>query len=94
MVKNFGQSGDAIFKATSALDRGTLKSKRGGRKSFPFCADAETIETFFRTSVSANQLSIHGAVSDLCDEFGIQVGLDKTRKVEDQAESMVALTEM
>ena len=28
-----------------------------------------TIETVFRTIISANQLSIYGAVSDLCDEY-------------------------
>ena len=28
----------------------------------------DTIETVFRTIVSANQLSIYGAVSDFCEE--------------------------
>ena len=36
-----------------------------------FCADADTIETVFRTIISVNQLSIYGAVSDLCDEYRI-----------------------
>ena len=30
---------------------------------------ADTIETVFRTIISVNQLSINGAVSDLCDEY-------------------------
>ena len=34
-----------------------------------FCADGETIETVFRTIISVSQLSIYGAVSDLCDEY-------------------------
>ena len=49
--------------------------------------DAETFETIFRTILSTNQLSIHGAVADLCDEFEIQVGPDKTHVVEDLSES-------
>ena len=32
-------------------------------------ADGDTIETVFRTIISVNQLSIYGAVSDLCDEY-------------------------
>ena len=58
MVNMFSQSGHPVFKATSALDRGHLKSRGGGRKSIHFCADADTIETIFCTIVSANQLSI------------------------------------
>ena len=34
-----------------------------------FCADGDTIETVFRTIMSVNQLSIHGAVSEMCDEY-------------------------
>ena len=29
-----------------------------------------TIETVFHALISVNQLSIHGAVSDLCEEYG------------------------
>ena len=36
-----------------------------------FCADGETIETVLGTIISDNQLSIYGAVSDLCDEYRI-----------------------
>ena len=32
-------------------------------------ADGDTVETVFRTVISVNQLSIYGAVSDLCDEY-------------------------
>ena len=50
------------------LSRGTLKSKGGGKLSTHFCAYGETVETVLRTIISVNQLSIYGAVSDLCDE--------------------------
>ena len=33
------------------------------------CADGGTIETVFRTIISVDQLSIYGAVSDLCEEY-------------------------
>ena len=36
--------------------------------SIHFCADQETIKTVFRTIISVNQLSIYGAVSDMCEE--------------------------
>ena len=57
------------FRATSPLSRGTLKSKCGRKLSIRFCADEVTIETVFRTIISVNQFSIHGAVSDLCEEY-------------------------
>ena len=64
----FGESKHPVFRSTSSVSRGMLKSKGGGKLSIHFCADGDTIETVFRTIVSVNQLSIYGAVSDLCDE--------------------------
>ena len=43
------------------------KSRGGGKLSIHFCADGET-ETVFDTIISVIQLSIYGAVSDLCAE--------------------------
>ena len=63
------KSGHPVFRATSPLSRGTLNSKGGGKLSIHFCADAGTIETAFRTIIPFNQLSIYGAVSDLCEEY-------------------------
>ena len=63
------ESGHPVFRATSPLSRGVLKSKGGGQFSLHFCADGDTIETVFRTIISVNQFSIHGAVSDLCEEY-------------------------
>ena len=69
MMIKFGESGHPVFRATSPLSRGTLKSKGAGKLSIHFCADGDTIETVFRTIISVNQLSINGAVSDLCEEY-------------------------
>ena len=33
------------------------------------CADLETIETIFRIIVSVNQLSLYGAVAEMCEEY-------------------------
>ena len=64
----FAESKHPIFRSKSPLSRGGLKSKGGGQLSIHFCADGDTVETVFRTIISVNQLSIYGAVSDLCEE--------------------------
>ena len=69
MMIKFGESGHLVFRATSPLSRGLVKSEGGGKLSIHFCANEGTIETVFRTIISVNQLSICGAVSDLCDEY-------------------------
>ena len=53
----FAESGHPVFRATSPLCRGQLKSKGGGKLSIHFCADGDTIETIFRTITSVNQFS-------------------------------------
>ena len=60
----FAESRHPVFRSTSPLSRGVLKSKGGGKLSIHFCA----VETVFRTNISVNQLSVYGAVSDLCEE--------------------------
>ena len=69
MMLKIAESGHPVFRATSPKSRGVLKSKGGGKLSTHYCADFKTIETVFRTIISVNQLSIYGAVSDLCDEY-------------------------
>ena len=68
MMTKSRESGHPVLPATSPVSRGTLKSKGGGVLSMHFCAVGDTIETVFRTIISFNQLSIYGAVSDLCEE--------------------------
>ena len=65
----FAESGCPIFRDTTPLSRGQLKSKGHGKLSIHYAADQETIETIFRIIVSANQLSLHGAVADICEEY-------------------------
>ena len=68
MMLTFAESTHTVFRSTSPLSRGVLKSKGGGKLSIHYCADLGTIETVFRTIISGSQLSIYGAVSDLCEE--------------------------
>ena len=69
MMIKLRESGHPVFQATSPLSRGTLKSKGGGKVSIHFCADGDTIETVYRIIISVDQLSIYGAVSDVCEEY-------------------------
>ena len=69
MLLEFAESGCPIFRATTPLSRGKLKSKGHGKLSFHFAADELTIETIFRIIISVNQLSIYGAVAATCEEF-------------------------
>ena len=66
---NSPKSGCAIFRATTPLSRGQLRSKGHGKLSIHFAAPQETIETIFRVIVFANQLSLYGAVANMCEEF-------------------------
>ena len=68
MLVEFTESGCPIFRATTPLSRCKLKSKGHGKLSIHFAADQETIETIFRIIVSANQLSLYGAVANMCEE--------------------------
>ena len=69
MFLEFAESGCPIFRATSPLSRGRLKSKGHGKLSIHYSVDLETVETIFRTIVSANQLSLCGAVAETCEEY-------------------------
>ena len=69
MLVEFAESGCPIFRATTPLSRGQLKSKGHGKLSIHCAADQETIETIFRIIVSANQLSLYGAVAEMCEEY-------------------------
>ena len=69
MLLEFAESGGPIFRATTPLSRGKLKSKGHGKLSMHFAATQETIEAIFRIVVSANQLSLYGAVAKMCEEY-------------------------
>ena len=65
----FAENTCQIFRAATPLSRGKLRSKGHGKLSIHYCADQATIETIFRIIVSANQLSLYGAVAEICEEY-------------------------
>ena len=69
MMITLAESGHPVFRATSPLSRGMLKSNGGGKLSIHYCADQDTITTVFRTITNVNQLSLYGAVAEMCEEY-------------------------
>ena len=67
----FAESGHPIFRATTPLSRSKLKSKGHGKLLVHFTADYPTIETNFRIIIFVNQLSLYGAVANICEEFEV-----------------------
>ena len=57
------------FRASSAFERGELRSEGHGKKSIHFNGGEENSELLLRTIISANQLSVYGALADLCREL-------------------------
>ena len=69
MLLRFAESGHPIFRATTPLSRGQLKSKGKGKVSIHFSADPDTVDTIYRIILCVNQFSIYGAVAAICDEY-------------------------
>ena len=69
MLLKFAESGHPIFRATTPLSRGKLKSKGKGKVSIHFSADQDKVDTIYRIILSVNQLSIYEAVAAICDEY-------------------------
>ena len=59
---NFSKSGHHVFRGSSALERGELKSKK-----------EKTVEAVLRMIISVNQLSIYQTVADTCDELACKI---------------------
>ena len=67
MLLLFAESGHPIFRSTTPLSRGQLKSKGKGKVSIHITADQDTVDTIYRIILSVNQLSVYGAA--ICEEF-------------------------
>ena len=68
MMLEFAGTIHPMFRASSALERSELRSKREGKKTIHFNGCEQNVELILRTVMSANQLSIDGAVADICTE--------------------------
>ena len=58
-----------VCHSPTPLSSGQLRSKGHGKLSIHFAATQETIETVFRIIVSADQLSLYGAIAEMCEEY-------------------------
>ena len=80
IMRNFTDSCHPIFRASGAFERRELRSKGGRKKSIHFNGSDENVELLLRTVISANQLSVYGAVADLCKELSEDSGLRRNLK--------------
>ena len=68
MLLEFAESTCPIFRARTPLSRGQPKSNGHRKLSIHIAAKLETVETIFLIIVSASQLSLYGAVANMCEE--------------------------
>ena len=68
MLLKFAESGCPIFRATTPLPRGKLK-QRTWKTVDSLCCHSGNNWGYFRKIVSANQLSLYGAVAETCEEY-------------------------
>ena len=98
MLLNFSENEHPVFRGTSALERGALESKRGGKLSLHLCGDPQTVVMVFRNIISVNRPSVYGAVADMCDELASRISdcsANTGRPVaQDKSETMVAPTDL
>ena len=92
MLLLFAESGHSIFRSTTPLSRGKLKSKGKGKVSIHFSAEPDTIETIFRIIISVDQLSIYGAVANICEAF--EAHQDRSGEPSVSMEQSVVLSEI
>ena len=98
MIINFSESGHPAFRESSAFVGGFLRSKGKGKLSILFCGDDTTVEVVLRTIISVNQLSVYGAVADMCDKLAWRISdcSERTGKLvaQDNPETMVILADL
>ena len=64
------------------------RSKAGGKTSFHFNGSDENVELLLRMVISANQLSVNGAIADLCNELSEDLGASEKRAAPNHLETM------
>ena len=69
MLPLFAESEHPIFRSTTPLSRGKLRSKGKGKVSMHFSVDQDTVDTICRIVLSVHQFSVYGAVAAICEEF-------------------------
>ena len=93
MLLNFAGSGHPVFRGTSALERGEIRSKVRGMKSIHFKGSTQNIELLLETVISVNQLCIYGAVADMIEELPVGWRAMAKSKAPGQLDKMETLTQ-
>ena len=71
MLQNFAGSGHRIFRCASALERGELRSKEGGKTSIQVNGSTQNIELLLQMVISVSQLRLCGPVADMIEDFPV-----------------------
>ena len=69
MLLEFAESGHPIFRATTPLPRVFSRAKDMENCQYISLQIIQQLKTIFRIIISANQLSLYGAVAKICEEF-------------------------
>ena len=94
MLLNFAEINHPVFRGTSALKRGELRSKESGKKSIHFSGSTQNnIELLLQVVISANQLSIHGAVAGMIEELPVGQRAVGEPKAPNQLDKVEILTQ-
>ena len=93
MMLEFAETIHPLFRASSALERGELRSKGEDKKTIYFNGSEQNVEMILRTVMSANQLSIIGAVADMCREVSKDTMASGKLEAQDPLETMKIPTE-
>ena len=93
MMLDFDESIDPMFRASSPLETGELRSKEGSKKTIHFNGCEQNVELILRTIISANQLSVHGALTDLCRVLSKDTMASVKLEAHDPVETMEIPTE-
>ena len=98
MMLEFAETIHIMFRASSALERGELRSKGGSaRRLNHFNGSEQNAELILCTVMSANQLNIYGAVADICTEVSkdtMASGKPEAYAAQDPLETMEIPTEL
>ena len=94
---NFSESGHSVFCGTSALKWGALKKVMEVESCLYTSVVIHKLLKCFCTIISVNQLSVCGAVADMCDELASRIsdcsGNTERHVAQDKSETMVAPTD-
>ena len=98
---NLWHSAGQLFRETGKLISGQKEINHwcklgngGGKKSIHFNGSHDNIELLLRTVISANQLSVYGAIADFCDEVPKGIGSPVKPAAPDHLEKMEIPTDL